>query len=407
MVLEQENRMKRVLGLFLALVMVFMICGNSVSVFASDFDKAVGVWKLVEMTGDDNLMSKEDVEAYEGLGIAMYLKLRDNGTAKFSLYGEDMEGTWSEYGIVLDYAWLTYIVDGDQLIVDNQDGGGMVFRRSSMEEIYEILGYREDVLDESVKYSEKEKTILDTKAASVVITGYKADMTGFTVKMRCENKSGNGIMIGMDKCVLNKYFVHPDWTVTLDPKERQETEMRVLPVEIEKTGITSVDEMILEMSVSNAVTEQVLQKGIMVTVYPTGKKADQVTTPQRVPVENEQAVIMDETCTCILQGTDLDDIRGYTVNCYLENKSDRALDFTWSNVTINGKPVNLLYEEAVLPGTIGYSDVIFQIDKLQDAGVNSGDISTIAGKVMVYDKSQGTPQLLQEKDFTYSVLPIQ
>ena len=79
MVLEQENRMKRVLGLFLALVMVFMICGNSVSVFASDFDKAVGVWKLVEMTGDDNLMSKEDVEAYEGLGIAMYLKLRDNG----------------------------------------------------------------------------------------------------------------------------------------------------------------------------------------------------------------------------------------------------------------------------------------------------------------------------------------
>ncbi len=71
--------MKRVLGLFLALVMVFMICGNSVSVFASDFDKAVGVWKLVEMTGDDNLMSKEDVEAYEGLGIAMYLKLRDNG----------------------------------------------------------------------------------------------------------------------------------------------------------------------------------------------------------------------------------------------------------------------------------------------------------------------------------------
>ena len=393
--------MKRIVSLLLAFVMVCMVFGIRVPVYANDFDKAVGVWKLVEMTGEDNLMSKEDVEAYEALGIAMYLKLREDGTAKFSLYGEDMEGTWSEYGIVLEYEWLTYIVDGDQLIVDNQDGGGMVFKRSSMEEIYEILGYREDVLDEKVKYSEKEKTILDTKAVSVVITGYKADMTGFTVKMRCKNKTGNVIMINMDKCVLNKYFFHPDFTATLDPRETQETQMTVPPVDIEKTGVTSVDEMILEMSILNAVTEKALQKGIMATVYPTGKKANEVTTPRRVPVENEQMVLLDETCAYILQGTDMDDIRGYTVNCYVENRSDRTLDFVWSDVTIDGKPVNLLYEESVLPGTIGYSDVIFQIDDLQEAEIISGDISTIAGKVMVYDKTQAAPQLLLEKEFSY------
>ena len=395
--------MKKALSLLLAFVMVCMVGGIRVPAYASDFDKAVGVWKLVEMTGNDNLMSKEDVEAYEGLGIAMYLKLREDGTAKFSLYGEDMEGTWSEYGIVLEYEWLTYIVDGDQLTVDNQDGGGMVFKRSSMEEIYEILGYREDVLDEKVKYSEKEKTILDTKAVSVVITGYKADMTGFTVKMRCKNKTGNVIMINMDKCVLNKYFFHPDFTATLDPRETQETQMTVPPVDIEKTGVTSVDEMILEMSILNAVTEKALQKGIMATVYPTGKKANEVTTPRRVPVENEQMVLLDETCAYILQGTDMDDIRGYTVNCYVENRSDRTLGFVWSDVTIDGKPVNLLYEESVLPGTIGYSDVIFQIDDLQEAEIISGDISTIAGKVMVYDKTQAAPQLLLDKEFSYKV----
>lgn len=395
--------MKKVLGLFLAFVMVFMVCGSSVPVYAGDFEKAVGVWKLVEMTGEDNLMSKEDVEAYEGLGIAMYLKLREDGTAKFSLYGEDMEGTWSEYGIVLDYAWLTYILDGDQLIVDNQNGGGMVFERSSMDEIYEILGYKKDVLDEKVKYSEKEKTILDTKAASVVITGYKADMTGFTVKMRCKNKTGNGLVISMDRCVLNKYFFHPDFTAALDPREKQEVEMTILPEDIEKTGITAVDEMMLEMSILNGSNEKVLQKGIMATVYPTGKKASEVVTPQRVAVENEQTVIQEGTCTYILQGTNLDDIRGFAVNCYLENKSDRTLNFVWSNVTINGKPVNIVYEESVLPGTIGYSDVICQIETLQEADLLSGDITTIAGKVMVYDKTQAAPQLLFEKDFTYSV----
>ena len=141
----------------------------------------------------------------------------------------------------------------------------------------------------------------------------------------------------------------------------------------------------------------------MATVYPTGKKANEVTTPRRVPVENEQMVLLDETCAYILQGTDMDDIRGYTVNCYVENRSDRTLDFVWSDVTIDGKPVNLLYEESVLPGTIGYSDVIFQIDDLQEAEIISGDISTIAGKVMVYDKTQAAPQLLLEKEFSYKV----
>ena len=282
------------------------------------------------------------------------------------------------------------------------DGIDLFVVRSNDPDVRKTLfQYREDVLDEKVKYSEKEKTILDTKAVSVVITGYKADMTGFTVKMRCKNKTGNVIMINMDKCVLNKYFFHPDFTATLDPRETQETQMTVPPVDIEKTGVTSVDEMILEMSILNAVTEKALQKGIMATVYPTGKKANEVTTPRRVPVENEQMVLLDETCAYILQGTDMDDIRGYTVNCYVENRSDRTLDFVWSDVTIDGKPVNLLYEESVLPGTIGYSDVIFQIDDLQEAEIISGDISTIAGKVMVYDKTQAAPQLLLEKEFSY------
>ena len=90
--------MKRIASLFLAFVMVCMVCAVSVPVYAGDFDKAVGVWKLEEMSGD-NTMSKEDLKEYERLGVAMYLKLRKDGTCKFSLYGDTMEGTWSEYGL--------------------------------------------------------------------------------------------------------------------------------------------------------------------------------------------------------------------------------------------------------------------------------------------------------------------
>ena len=361
--------MKRIASLFLAFVMICMVCAVSVPVYADDFDKAVGVWKLEEMSGD-NTMSKEDLKEYERLGVAMYLKLRKDGTCKFSLYGDTMEGTWSEYGIVLDNAWFTYILDGDKLVLDNQDGSDMIFTRSSMDEIYKILGYQKGILDEDVHYSTKEKKILDTDTASVVITGYKADMTGFTVSMRCKNKTRNEITIGLDKCVLNKYIFHPEWSETLDKRETLETKMRIIPAEIAKTGISVVDEMILQMHLSNATNGRTIKKGIMATVYPTGRKADQVRTPLRKPVENEYRILVNNTCAYIIQGIDPEDTRGLAVNCYLENRSKGTLNFVWSDVTIDGRPAKTAYEESVLPGTIGYSDVIFLKSELEGTGIN-------------------------------------
>jgi hypothetical protein len=393
--------MKRIASLFLAFVMVCMVCAVSVPVYADDFDKAVGVWKLEEMSGD-NTMSKEDLKEYERLGVAMYLKLRKDGTCKFSLYGDTMEGTWSEYGIVLDNAWFTYILDGDKLVLDNQDGSDMIFTRSSMDEIYKILGYQKGILDEDVHYSTKEKKILDTDIASVVITGYKADMTGFTVSMRCKNKTRNEITIGLDKCVLNKYIFHPEWSETLDKRETLETKMRIIPAEIAKTGISVVDEMILQMHLSNATNGRTIKKGIMATVYPTGRKADQVRTPLRKPVENEYRILVNNTCAYIIQGIDPEDTRGLAVNCYLENRSKGTLNFVWSDVTIDGKPAKTVYEESVLPGTIGYSDVIFLKSEFEGTEINISDLSTIKGKLRVYDKTKTTPQLVQEKEFTYT-----
>lgn len=393
--------MKRVFSLFLALMMVFLTCGSSIPVYAGDFEKAIGVWKLVEMTGDENLMSKEDIEAYEAQGIAMYLKLRENGTAKFSLFGEDMEGTWNEYNIVLDNEWLTYILDKGQLIVDNQDGGGMVFDRSSMDEIYEILGYRKGVLDEDVKYTSKNKEIFDSKVASVVITGYEADMTGFTVKLRCRNKTKNSIVISEQQCVLNKYIFHPEWDISLDSRETLDSTMTISPADLEKAGISSVDELILQLLIRNADNDKVIQSGIKGVTYPTGKKAADIKAPARTPVDNEAVIINDNASAFIIQGSNPNDERGFAVNCYLQNKSGVPLNFVWNNVTINGAAVNIPYEEMAYPGTQGYSDVVFLHTALDELGIIPDEITEIKGILKVYDKTKSTPAIVAQKEFTY------
>ena len=394
--------MRKLLNLFLAFILVSMTFAGGIKVNAEESDSIVGYWKLVEIAGEKNVMSREDLETYEQLGSVMYLKFRENGTVKFSLFGDEMEGWWNAYGITLEDSWLTYKIEGDVLTITNADGGDMICERTTGDEINALLGYQDGVLDESVVYSNKETKIMATETASVVVVGYKADMTGFTVYFRCENKTRDSIVISEDKCVLNKYIFHPDWAVSLDSRETLDSEMVVSPAELAKAGISSVDEMILQMRITDAITDKIIQRGIKATAYPTGKKAEEVKAPVRTPAENELIVNDDASCAFIIQGIDPEDTRGLAVNCYLENRSGGTLNFVWTDVTINDIAVSTSYEESVFPGALGYSDVIFLNANLEDLGINSGEITTIKGKLKVYDKTKSTPVVVAEKEFTYT-----
>lgn len=386
----------------LALVMVLLVCGHGAEVRAEESESVVGIWKLVEMNGEDTVISKKDLQGYEEMGVAMYMKIRENGTLKFSLFGEEMEGTWNEYGMVMEDSWLNYDLDGNKLTVNNADGGEMIFRRSSMDDINAILGYKDGVLDKDVSYSDHDKKILDTDSASVIITGYKADKTGFTVYMRCKNKTKHAIVISQDQCVLNKYIFHPEWSMSLERRETLDSEMTISPAELERAGLSRIDEMILEMKVVNADTEKVLQSGILTTVYPTGKKAAEIKAPVRKAMENETPVLKNKATAYIIQDMDLEDVDGLAINCYLENRSARKLTFEWTDVRINDQPVAPHYSETVLPGAIGYSKVLFLNTALQEAGIMTGDIISIQGKVKVYDKTKATPELIVENAFVYT-----
>ena len=341
--------MKRILSLLLAIVMVCMMPGTGLYVRAEESKGITGVWKLEKMDGDDNVISEKDVQDYEAMNVAMYMKFRDNGTVKFSTFGDEIEGTWNDFGITLDGSWLNYTQDGDVLTVGNADGGEMVFRRSSMEEINGILGYK-DVLDKNVSYSGEDKRIMDTEFASGSITSYEADQTGFTINLRFKNKKKNSIVISADNVVLNKYIFHPEWSVSLEKKETVKTEMKISPEELEMSGITRIDEVILGLRITESDTEKVLQKGIVSKVYPTGKKAEEIKAADRAPVDGEMVLFADAEKAYLIQGTNPDDPSGFAINAYLENNSGRPLTFTMAGVTVNDQPINVFYEENVLCG---------------------------------------------------------
>ena len=138
--------MRKLLHLFLAFILVSMTFAGGIKVNAEESDSIVGYWKLVEIAGEKNVMSREDLETYEQLGSVMYLKFRENGTVKFSLFGDEMEGWWNAYGITLEDSWLTYKIEGDVLTITNADGGDMICERTTGDEINALLGYQDGVL---------------------------------------------------------------------------------------------------------------------------------------------------------------------------------------------------------------------------------------------------------------------
>ena len=332
---------------------------------------AAGVWKLTQMTLGESTITTESLKESEALGEVCYMDLREDGTAVFYGLPDDADGagTWDAASIVLDSGAPAYTLGAENKTLSVQAAGStMTFERTTREAVYAILGYKEGVLDANVKYVQDDEKILSTDDVRVKITGYKADMKGFTVKLHCDNKGEHKTVISADNSAVNKYNIETAWSVSLAKEESCDSEMIFPVLELEKLGITAVDELTLRLSVYDGKDGDVLSENSIATVYPTGKKADQVVAPERKPVDKEAVVVNDAACTFILQGPVQKDAVASSIPCYIENKTDKVISLVLENSTVNGQPVEGFVGMEILPGTRGYSSVLYMQDALAAKG---------------------------------------
>ena len=413
--------MKRIWALLLAVILSLQLCGLCSPVFGAGTDAAsnesktasaeneaksgsaenaktaspaetapaktgspVGVWKLTEMNSDGQITSKEDLEKLELVNMVFYMELLDGGKAFISGFGEDMEGTWDESSITFNDTPVPYTFDKDKGTISfEQNSSKMTFERSTIEAIHAILGYVEGVLDETVQYSKEEQVLLDSEEASVRITGYKADPTGFTALIHCENKTDHDLMISTGNSYLNKYKIEPIWAVTLDAKESEDSAMVFKTPDIAKCGISAIDEMILSVNVIDAEKWESLGDSENITVYPTGKKAEEIKVPDRTPAKDEKVLVDNDDFAFIIQGAGENLLLGYCADCYFENKTDKPLTFMWTKSQLNGTDISSYYAEESLPGTRGYSQAAFMKSSLEEKQI--GEVKEIKFTLQVYD----------------------
>lgn len=129
----------------------------------------------------------------------------------------------------------------------------------------------------------------------------------------------------------------------------------------------------------NALTER-----IEYGVYPTGLTADTVEYPEHQVVDGEQVIVDNDEFTYIIQELrEEDDGDTFRIWIYIENKTDKTLNFSWPESQVNGVAADLnQYGTDVAPGKRDYSAELIMKD-YDEFFPEDGTVETIAFNLLV------------------------
>lgn len=123
----------------------------------------------------------------------------------------------------------------------------------------------------------------------------------------------------------------------------------------------------------------------------SGEEVPQTEMTEEAEPDNEVSfeeltVVDNEYCTIKITGIEPDNMWGYTLNTYLENKSaDTTYMFSVDTAAINGVQTDTLFASEVAPGKKSNEGIIFTDTALEDNGV--GDYTDIELSFRVYDSN--------------------
>ncbi len=235
------------------------------------------------------------------------------------------------------------------------------------------------------KATASEQVIVDNDAFCFIILGQRDDsIWGYTLDCYMENRTDTTLVFSWDDVGVNGYMIDPYWMAEVTPGMRKYGDVSFSSSDLDEIGITSADEIsfILRVYVSGDwFADDLLQDRY--TVYPTGLSADAVVRPERKTTASEQVVVdNDEFCFIILGQRD-DSIWGYTLDCYIENRTDASLTFAWDSVSVNGYMIDPYWATGVAPGMRKYSSIDFSSHDFEENGI--AEVEEIEYFLRVYD----------------------
>lgn len=131
------------------------------------------------------------------------------------------------------------------------------------------------------------------------------------------------------------------------------------------------------------------------------------TEPQSVvttapPVFREITLVDDENCTFKITAIGTDDLWGYTLKVFLENKTGRNLMFSLDDVSVNGFMCDPFWASTVNAGMKSNEEICFSASDFERNGIT--EVTNIEFTLSVYDSDNWTDDRLV--DHVFNIYPL-
>jgi len=236
-------------------------------------------------------------------------------------------------------------------------------------------------------YTIKDTVIVDSPYAKVTVKGF--DESGFLgpeCKVLCENKSDKNLMFSIEKCVANGYVCDPLWVSDVPAGKKANSTWTFLKSDLSQNNISTIDELAFVLRVSDSddwLVDPYIEEACV--IYPTGKQMSEIVYPERREGKKEATIVSSDLCDFIILDTGTDEIWGYGVNCYIENKTDHNLMFSWDDVSVDGFMCDPFWVTSVPAHARAYSSVTFFDSTLEENDISADSIQSIEFTLRISD----------------------
>lgn len=212
-------------------------------------------------------------------------------------------------------------------------------------------------------------TVVDNDECSISITEIDPDnLWGYTLKVNLENKSPEKTyMFSVLSAAVNGVQWDPFFASEVAAGKKAIEDISFSNSELEALGMDFTD---IEITFRVYDSDDWMAEAVAtetVHVYPYGE--DKAELFERAPGDSDNIIVNNEQVTATVIGYDEDNIWGYTVMLFLQNKTDSEVMFSVEEVSVNGYMADPFWATSVLPGKCAFSSMSWSDTTLDECGI--------------------------------------
>jgi hypothetical protein len=238
--------------------------------------------------------------------------------------------------------------------------------------------------EEKLQLTFDETTIIDNDECTVKITEIDPDnLWGYTLKANLENKSAEkNYMFSVESAAINGVQCDPVFATEVAAGKKANSDISFSSSSLEEYGIQEYTDIELTFRVYDSddwLADNVAKE--TVHIYPYG--TDKATTYVREAQSTDIVLVDNDYVTAVVTGFDPDNLWGYTVNLYLENKTDTTVMFSVDNASVNGYMADPFYATSVAPQKCAFSSISWSSSDFEQNGIS--EVNEIEMLFKAYD----------------------